>query len=267
MLNNVLIHNEHGFSDGYTSILKIGDESNETGMNFACLKLCKNEQYSFSSSLEKVCLLMTGKVIFQCNDQFYSVERLGYFEYDPIAWHGSAHHSINIIALSDCELLIIEAENNQHFDAMLWDQNNLLESDHRGKNLLDDASYRIVRTMFDKRNRPESNLVVGEIITFQGRWSSYPPHYHSQPEVYHYRFSEPQGFALAENGETALKIKQYDTYSIVNKQEHAHCVAPGYALYTLWFIRHLPGDPYQLPTFRQEHEWTRYKSANSRIWK
>jgi 5-dehydro-2-deoxygluconokinase len=143
----------------------------------------------------------------------------------------------------------------------------MLELDHRGKGLLDDTSYRIVRTVFDKRNRPESNLVVGEIITFQGRWSSYPPHYHAQPEIYHYRFSEPQGFAFGENGQKVLRIEHNDTYQIVDGQEHAHCTAPGYALYTLWFIRHLQNDPYLTPTFRSEHEWTRESQSTHRVWK
>lgn len=260
----MLIHHTNGFNDGHTSIIK---DSAEMGMNFACLKLRKDEHYHFYSSLEKVCLLMTGKIYLQCDNQSFSAERLGYFEQDPVALHGSAQYQIMITALSDCEILLIETDNKQHFSPVLFNQNNLLESDHRGKNLLEDTSYRIVRTIFDKRNRPESNLVVGEIITFQGHWSSYPSHYHAQPEVYHYRFSEPQGFAFAEEGMAALKIKHYDTNQIINQKEHAHCTAPGYALYTLWFIRHLPGDPYIQPTFHPEHEWTKHASANLRVLK
>jgi 5-dehydro-2-deoxygluconokinase len=142
-----------------------------------------------------------------------------------------------------------------------------LEIDHRGKDLLENTSYRVVRTVFDKRNRPKANLVVGEIVTFQGRWSSYPSHYHAQPEIYHYRFSEPQGYALGENGENILRIEHNDTYQIAEGQTHAHCTAPGYTLYTLWFIRHLVNNPYLIPTFKPEHAWTRESSANKRVWK
>ena len=169
-------------------------------------------------------------------------------------------------ALTDCEILLIETENNASFAPLLFDKSNLLELDNRGKDILNDSSYRIVRTVFDKRNRPESNLVVGEIITFQGRWSSYPSHYHDQPEIYHYRFSEPQGYAFGENGKAVLRIENYDTYQIAHGQTHAHCTAPGYALYTLWFIRHIKDNPYTTPTFITEHEWTRTSKANNRVW-
>ncbi|SRR5579883_1663520 len=259
-----VIRYPQGFKDGLTSIVTM---QKETDMNFSCLKLRKGEHYDLTSELESAYLLMTGKVVFYYADYTYTAERLGYFEQDPIVLHCAAKTYASVQALTDCEILVIQTENDNNFEAMIFDKNNLLESDHRSKGLLEDTSYRIVRTVFDKRNRPESNLVVGEIITFQGSWSSYPPHYHAQAEIYHYRFSEPQGFAFGENGEDVLKIRHYDTYHIANGQEHAHCTAPGYALYTLWFIRHLPNQPYHLPTFRPEHEWTRHAAANRRVWR
>ncbi|TAK71908.1 MAG: 5-dehydro-2-deoxygluconokinase [Gammaproteobacteria bacterium] len=253
-----------GFKEGLNPII---DMKKTTDMNFSCLKLRMGERYDLTSHLESAYLLMTGKVIFNYANQSYLAERCGYFEQDPIVLHCSANTIASVQALTDCEILITQTENDRHFSSMIFDQHNLLESDHRGKGLLEDTSYRIVRTVFDKRNRPESNLVVGEIITFQGSWSSYPPHYHAHEEIYHYRFSEPQGFAFGENGKEALKIHHNDTYHIKNGQEHAHCTAPGYALYTLWVIRHLPDQPYYLPTFRPEHEWTRHVAANRRVWR
>ena len=265
--NRRLLRSPLGFEDGLTPIVKMHAKTQKDGMNFSCLKLRQGEQRELTSSLEAAFLLMTGRVIFYYENQTRKVERAGYFEQDPIVLHCPAYTSAHVVALTDCEILVIETKNDHHFAPMLFDQHNLLESDHRGKDILDDTSYRIVRTVFDKRNRPKSNLVLGEIITFQGRWSSYPPHYHAQAEIYHYRFSEPQGFAFGENGDEVLRIRHYDTYQIADNHEHAHCTAPGYALYTLWFIRHLPGNPYTIPTFRPEHEWTRRSVASRRVWK
>lgn len=263
--NKLIIPFPNGFPDGWSTILKM-DEAHGTGMNFFCLKMRMNESRDLMSHLESAHLLMTGKVIFNYLNQSQMVERTGYFEEDPVVLHCPAHTKASVHALTDCELLVIQTENDKQFEPLLFNKNNLLESDHRGKGLLHDSSYRIVRTVFDKRNRPESNLVVGEIITFQGHWSSYPPHYHPQAEVYHYRFSEPQGFAFAENGENVMKVLHNDTYKIPGGLEHAHCTAPGYALYTLWFIRHLPDNPYSVPTFRSTHEWTRSQTANRRSY-
>lgn len=263
--SDVLIKNPQGFASGLNSIVTMSD-SKITGMNFHSLKLNKDQSFQFTTQFEFAALLMTGKVMFHYSNRKIHAERSDYFAQNPIVLHCPSGQIASVQALSDCELLLIETENSAQFTPILFDESNSLELDNRGQDILEDTSYRIVRTVFDKRNRPESNLVVGEIITFQGRWSSYPPHHHDQPEIYHYRFSEPQGFAFGEHGKEVLRIEHNDTYQINNGKEHAHCTAPGYALYTLWFIRHLQNNPYHLPTFSKDHEWTRSSSANRRAW-
>lgn len=261
-----LIKNPQGFSDGINSIVHLDNSPPDTGINFSSVKLAMGQKYIFSVQYEFAALLMTGKVVFHFANQSQQAERYDYFSQTPVVLHCSSGQTASIEAITDCEILLMETENNNQFVPLLFNESNLLELDNRGKDILDNTSYRVVRTVFDKRNRPESNLVVGEIITFQGRWSSYPSHYHDQPEIYHYRFSEPQGYAFGEQGKDVLRIENYDTYRIADGQEHAHCVAPGYALYTLWFIRHLKDNPYSIPTFRKEHEWTRTTKANNRVW-
>ena len=261
-----LIKNTHGFSNGFNSIVSLDPSSPDTGMSFSAIKLSKGESYQFKTHYEFAALLMTGKVVFHYANQSRETQRYDYFSQSPIVLHCPSGQLASVQALTDCEILLMETVNEAQFMPLLFEEANLLEVDNRGKGILDDTSYRIVRTIFDKRNRPESNLVVGEIITFQGRWSSYPSHYHDQPEIYHYRFSEPQGYAFGENGKDVLRIEHNDTYHIGEGQSHAHCAAPGYALYTLWFIQHLKDNPYITPTFQKEHEWTRTKKANNRVW-
>lgn len=265
--SSILIKRPQGFTFGMNSIVNMETHDVHGGMNFSSIKLAMGQSYTFNPTYEFAALLLTGRVTFNYANEFATVERTDYFRQPPLVLHCASDTSAKVIALTDCEILLIETLNDQSFSPQLFDHTNLLELDHRGLGLLDDTSYRHVRTVFDKRNRAESNLVVGEIITLPGRWSSYPPHYHNQPEIYHYRFSEPQGFSFGEHGEKVLRIEHQDTYQILQGGEHAHCVAPGYALYTLWFIRHLPQDPYSLPTFREEHAWTREKSANWRAWR
>ena len=261
--NDLVIKRPYGFQDGLNPLVTMANST----MNFSSLKLRAGQAFEFSTDLEFAAVLMTGRVKFHYAGKEVQAERSDYFSQNPIVLHCSADTKAQVIALSDCELLLIETANNISFDPILFNESNMLELDHRGDSLLENTSARIVRTVFDKRNRKDSNLVVGEIITPQGRWSSYPSHYHSQPEIYHYRFSEPQGFAFGENGKDVLRIEHNDTYHIDRGQEHAHCTAPGYALYTLWFIRHQENNPYISPTFRPEHEWTRYEHANLRAWK
>jgi len=134
----------------------------------------------------------------------------------------------------------------------------------RGKGQVGGACLRFVRTIFDRRNSPEEvELVLGEVITMPGRWSSYPPHHHPQPEIYHYRFTKPQGFGHAELGEQVLKVRQNDTVKILDGLDHAQCAAPGYGMYYAWVIRHLPDNPYTVPDFTPEHAWVNEPGATS----
>ncbi|GAB4221747.1 MAG: hypothetical protein Kow0076_0240 [Francisella sp.] len=252
---------------GYNPIVE-WDDIYKTGMNFGVLRLKKGEKYNIKASeFEKAYLLMSGHVTFDFLQKKYDAFRVSYFDEDPFVLHLQSKDDATITALTDCEFMVMEAKNDAEFESVIFDSKNMLESERRGKDILDDVSYRIVRTVFDKRNRPESNLVVGEIITFSGHWSSTPPHYHKQPEIYYYRFSEPQGFAFGEDGDNVKRLRHNDTLVILDEKEHAHSTAPGYALYTLWFIRHLENNPYIMPDFRPEHDWTRYKSADVRVWK
>jgi 5-deoxy-glucuronate isomerase len=114
-----------------------------------------------------------------------------------------------------------------------------------------------VRTIFDDRNGPPgARLVVGEVVTSPGRWSSYPPHHHPQPEIYHYRFTRPEGYGHAETGEAVHKVRAGDTVVIDPGETHAQCAAPGYGMWYLWTIRHLDDARYAGPTFDPEHRWT-----------
>lgn len=259
-----LIKSPLGFDMGLNPIVSM---NHGMGMKFSSLRLAKGETYIFQGQYEMAALVLSGKVLVEYGLEKRMVERYDYFSQNPYVLHTPAGFKSVVHAHSYCEILLIETENNTDFTPLLFDEHSLVEVDPRGQGLLEDTSYRLVRTVFDKRNRPESNLVVGEIITFQGRWSSYPSHYHDQPEVYHYRFSEPQGYGFGEKGKEVLRIEHYDTYCIPQGMEHAHTTAPGYALYTLWFIKHLANNPYIQPTFRKEHEWTRTAWSNQRTWK
>jgi 5-deoxy-glucuronate isomerase len=106
--------------------------------------------------------------------------------------------------------------------------------------------------------------VLGEVITFPGKWSSYPPHHHPQPEIYHYRFQRPEGFGLCQIGEEAYMLRNRDTVIIPAGAVHPHAAAPGYAMFYIWVIRHLDGARYGTPTFVPKHSWVMDPKAE--IW-
>ena len=127
-----------------------------------------------------------------------------------------------------------------------------------------ETSTRICRTVFDFSTAPYANLVVGELINFPGKWSSYPPHYHPQPEIYLYKFDHEQGFGFSEFGEEVYKVRNNDAYIIDKEVTHAQVAAPGYAMYYIWVIRNLENNPFDERIYTPEHKWLLDK--NAKIW-
>jgi 5-dehydro-2-deoxygluconokinase len=266
-MSDYLIRSPNGFLTGYNAITHIGEVTHDTGINFGILKLTENEEYNIHSDYESAYLLIQGKCLFIHDAIEQTVERHSIFDEDPFTLHVAAKKIAKIKALTDCEFAVSAVINKNDFATQIYDSTNMLESEHRGKDLLDDTAYRIVRTIFDIRNSPHAKLVLGEVITAPGRWSSYPPHHHEQPEIYHYRFTEPQGYGHSECGDAIFKVRQYDTYKILNENDHAQTAAPGYGMYYIWIIRHFEDKPYDQPTFTPEHSWTKSIDANARVWK
>ena len=262
-----LIRNPQGFAAGFTSVTRIGEEQHDTGIHFGIWKLLAGEVITINVSLESAYLLIQGQCEFFFDDKHYQANRQSCFDDNPVALHIAANRTARIKASTACEFAVVETLNDADFATEFFSETNLLELEQRGINLLNNTSHRIVRTIFDIRNRPQAKLVLGEVINAPGRWSSYPPHHHPQPEIYHYRFTEPQGYGHAECGDEVFKVRQFDTYKILNENDHAQTAAPGYGMYYIWMIRHLDGLPYTVPEFTEEHNWTRTEDANTRVWK
>ena len=253
-----LIRNPQGFpQDAYTDITSIGENHADTGIELGILRMSAGSLHRATAVREGALLLLQGELTFVLPEPEGRavVSRESIFEDAPLCLHYPRGFPLQLEALTDVELAYVGVENDARFPARLFDGHTMLENEHRGRGQLDDTAYRIVRTIFDLRNRPQCKLVLGEVVNFPGRWSSYPPHHHPQPEVYHYRFDKPQGYGHAELGDEVLKVRHGDTVKILDNHDHSQCAAPGYAMYYIWAIRHLPGDPYTMPEFTAEHRW------------
>jgi len=256
-----LYHQSGGFGWGFTWITRVNETDQGTGIGFGILRLKSGEEKDLTSDLESAYLLMGGNVIFTFDGGIRSVKRHSIFDENPFVIHFAARSAVFLRAESDCEMAVCQVVNDHMFAPRLFDDESMLEHEERGKGLLNEAAHRSVRTFFNYRNRPESNMALGETINFPGRWSSYPPHHHPHPEIYHYRFTKPRGYGHAELGENVYKIRQYDTLIIKNNKDHAQVSAPGYGMYYIWVIRHLPGNPYLAPEFTADHKWANEPDA------
>ena len=243
-----------GFPLGYTAVTHAAEDL--TGISFGILKLQAGASHQVTTQAETAFLLMSGVVRLSAGGREERFRRQSLFDEGPSCLHVSAGTGIVIAAEEDSELTTYETLNRRQFEPRFY-QPAHVPTEHRGKGQVGDTCYRFVRTIFDRSNAdPNAELVLGEVITMPGRWSSYPPHHHPQPEIYHYRFTMPQGYGHAELGDRVFRVRNYDTVRIPAGLDHAQCAAPGYGMYYSWVIRHLPEKPYTVPEFTAEHRWT-----------
>ena len=257
------VHNNKyrsGFAPGLTWITRYQNDD-DIGIGLGVLKLAAGDLYALTTEKETALLLMSGRVDISFDGQSASVARDSLFDQAATCLHVCGGINVQLRCLSEAEFTLYQTANAGLFTARLH-RPETVACEQRGKGQVGDTCWREVRTIFGlEENRGNANLVLGEVITFPGRWSSYPPHHHLQPEIYHYRFTEPQGYGHAELGEEVFRVQQYDTVTIHDLKDHAQCAAPGYGMYYSWVIRHLPGDPYIAPEFTPEHSWVMQPNA------
>ena len=248
-----------GFPAAYTPITREGETAGNGGdprIDFGILRQQGGQSLSETHPKETIWVLLSGEAELEFGGQRTKVRRQSLFEEAASTLHVGPNTPVVIRALnSGAEWAGSRTSNEKPFAPRLFLPDEI-KPEYRGAGLVQDTCLRNVRLIFDRAARPDSNFVIGEVVNYPGRWSSYPPHHHDQPEIYHYRFTHPDGYGHAELGEHVVKIRAHDTIFIPAGLDHAQVSAPGYGMYYLWVIRHLPGNPYTGFTFTEEHKWT-----------
>ena len=258
------------FNRGLTMLVPRQGETADMLMDFGVVNLAPDELwYDHSETDERVWLLSRGGGTIAWDGGSKEVSRANLFDHSPWCFSVPAGKSVTVTAGKDgAEWYFAATENANKFAQRLFTPEEC-RSEMRGEGTMNETSTRVVRTCFDDTNRPESNLVIGEVIGVPGKWSSYPPHHHPQPEIYHYRFLPEQGFGLTAIGEQAHILRERDTICIREGEVHPHVAAPGYAMWYLWVIRHIDGAHYgpatRTPIFVPEHTWV--TGDQQKIWK
>ncbi|MHB8073245.1 5-deoxy-glucuronate isomerase [Desulfosporosinus fructosivorans] len=257
------IRQEQPFAYGYNPITTMDEAEQNTMMDFGILRLAKDQVEVDTEPKERAYLLVQGEVSFEWEGNKETAKRKSCFDENPWVLHVPQGVQVKITGLAETEICVTKTTNERSFPAKLYTADECV-SEERGKGTMRETSTRIVRTAFDHSNASYSNLVVGEVIDYPGKWSSYPPHYHPQPEIYFYKFNPENGYGFCELGEEVVKLKNNDTVKILDNVTHPQTTAPGYAMYYVWIIRHLDGNPYISPTFVPEHLWV--TEPDAKIW-
>jgi 5-deoxy-glucuronate isomerase len=243
--------------NGVKTLCEIGKLQPEMNMTIRIKRFKENETLTLKDeSCETAFLLLKGEAEISWNCKTEKIKRANPFEKTPYCLHVPKNTDVTITAKEGTEILIEQTENERYFDPVFYTPDDILYQEF-GKGQWDGTGYRICSTVFDYDNAPYSNMVLGEVFNQPGRWSSYPPHNHPQPEVYYYQFDKPQGFGACFIGDNVFKSVQGSACYITDGFDHQQVVAPGYEMCYIWMIRHPEGDPWYKTSrfYAKEHEW------------
>ena len=183
-------------SSGYHQILSAEQEP-QVGLTFGVWRLEPGTTATLVARDSEIAVLVfSGSGTLANADHTIDFERPDWLETAPTVLHCCAGDSIEAANRGDqmAEVFVVQTPNPRRFTSRFYRPRDV-QIEHRGRGILQDTCHRIVRLVFDDSNGPpESSLVLGEVVNFAGRWSSYPPHSHPQPEIYYYRFSPSHGY-------------------------------------------------------------------------
>ena len=229
---------------------KVFDVTPETAnwsyVGFGLYKLNTGERVSENTqSNEAILVLVEGKAKFQVGGQNFGEmgERMTVFEKTPphaIYVPGQTDWSAS--ATSDCILAVCVAPDTCAYPiTQLGPQG--IETSKRGKG----ANTRYINNIAMEERDVASSLLVTEVFTPPGNWSSYPSHRHDVDdypkityleETYYHRLNPAQGFGFqrvyTENGDLDESMAVKDGDVVLVPKGHHPCVAPyGYEMYYL----------------------------------
>jgi len=240
---------------GYTRLTDMETKHPDMLQDIGIYTLAEGETVVlFDGNKESAILLLEGAIRLEWGSTIQEIKRESVFAEDPWCLHVPKEVEVKVTALAGSEVLVQKTDNEVFFDSKLYTPEEC-SSTVAGQGVWDGTAERVIRTIFDYSNAPYSNLVIGEVISYPGRWSSYPPHHHDQPEVYYYRFDKPQGFGCAMVGQDAYRVEHNSYITITGGLDHPQSTAPGYAMYFCWMIRHLHNNPWTDRIIEEEHKW------------
>ncbi len=255
------IHQNEAFTPGYHAITTLDGPYKDILMDFGILKISPGQVFNDSAELERVFVLLQGEIEVSWADQKKAASRTTCLDDNLWSLNVPAGVGVTIAGLAqDSEVAVIRTENDSAFEPVVR-SNAAIVREIRGQGSMNDAGTRLVRTAQDFSIAPQSRIMFGEDVHYPGKWAGFPSHFHAQPEIYFYKMYPENGFGLLRLGDEGVLLEHNDTVLIRPNLIHPQVAAPGYALYFLWIIRHLDGNPYIKPTFEPEHLWVEQPGA------
>jgi 5-deoxy-glucuronate isomerase len=236
-------------------------------VGFEVERLAKGDVLRRQTNSRELCLVMlSGTAEIRASDvQWREVgARKSVFDGLPDAVYIPPAHDVAITARSEeCEVALCWAPAKRGAEPALI-QSTDIKPFRRGSGRTERTIHNILM-----EDRPAESLLVTEVLTPAGNWSSYPPHKHDTDdppneayleETYYHRIARPHGFAVQlvytddRSLDEAIQVRDGDVV-LVPRGYHPVAAGPGYDLYYLnvmagprrqWLVRTDPAHRWQL---------------------
>jgi 5-deoxy-glucuronate isomerase len=215
-------------------------------MSFFVHRLKPGDSYRVSTEKEEAAFVLLGGT---CHADWGEGSKLigkrkNVFDGLPYTIYLPAGNKVVFTAESCCEIAECRVPSEARAKPRLITPNEVITSLRGGGN----ASRQIVDIITP--SFPADKLMVIEVYTPGGNWSSYPPHkhdVHNPPaevdldEIYYYRIQQPEGFAFQhlypgnDGSERTIKARDGDAV-LVRNGYHPVVAGPGYDIYYLNFL-------------------------------
>lgn len=244
-------------------------------MGFEARRLNSGETWKYQrNGEESAFVLLSGKCRADWGEGAQVIgQRTSVFDGLPYALYLCPGAQAGFEAITTCEIAACHVPSQAKFASRLITPKDVQVSLRGGGN----ASRQIVDVM--RPDFPADRLIVVEVYTPGGNWSSYPPHKHDvhKPpvevdldEIYYYRMANPGAFAhqrlYTPDGQRDTVVTVHDGDAVIVRDGYHPVVAgPGYDIYYLNFIA---GSARSLAvTEDPNHVWIRdaWKEIDSRL--
>ncbi|MFF2479404.1 5-deoxy-glucuronate isomerase [Paenibacillus sp. NPDC058071] len=234
-------------------------------VGFEVYRLNEGEALSQETGGDEVCLvLLSGKADVSTADGSWSNigQRMSVFEQiPPYSVYVPNDNRFEVKANTALELAVCKAPGKGNLPSRL-----IAPSDVGVEVRGEGVTQRYIHNILPEQKAADSLLVV-EVFTPQGHWSSYPPHKHDQDnlpeesfleETYYYHVQPEQGFAVQRvytddrSLDETLAVRDGEVV-LVPKGYHPVSAPPGYQVYYL----NVMAGPTRVWKFRNDpdHEW------------
>ena len=222
------------------------NEANWEWMSFHVRRLQPGDTYRTQTECEEAAFVLLGGT---CQADWghgkrSMGQRKNVFDGLPYAFYLPSGNKASFTAETACEIAECRVPSDARLEPRLITPADVASGLRGGGNV----SRQIVDIM--PPSFPADRLMVIEVYTPGGNWSSYPPHkhdVHNPPaevdldEIYYYRIQQPEGFALqhlyAGDGTEARTVKARNGDAVlVRSGFHPVVAGPGYDVYYLNFL-------------------------------